>query len=92
MAFTSPILFSETIIVNKNEGTGRKRRVYGTFASESSSTGGAIPTGLSSVDNFQFAPEVNSITTNWKYAISGGEVTITTDADVTGSWVAVGDL
>ena len=79
---------------------GNKRLVFGTFTNSAGDTGGAITTGLDSVD--WFAPIVTSHSgaTGTKHTISGGTVTIVVPSDalvpsaaadgVDGLWIAIG--
>ncbi len=61
----------------------------GTYASTSSDTGGAITTGLRKV--LHFSSSCATATPSTVAVISGGTVTITTTADQTGTWMAVGE-
>ena len=77
--------------VTKNPGTysiGKHVKI-GTYASTSGSTGGAIATGLNKV--LQFSSSCATATPSTRAVISAGTVTITTTADQTGTWMAVGE-
>jgi hypothetical protein len=67
---------------------GNKRRAAGTYTSDSGSTGGAIVTGLSSVDFF--GDNSATATPSSVATVSGGTVTLTTTANQTGQWEAIG--
>lgn len=61
---------------------------FGTYTSDGGSTGGAIVTGLKSISTFQASSGTS--TPSLYYSASGGTVTITTTANQTGSWLAIG--
>ena len=62
--------------------------ITGTYTNDGGSTGGTIATGRSvlSYANASTATTADAVQT----AISGGDVTITTTANETGTWFAVG--
>jgi hypothetical protein len=77
--------------VTRNPGAfsiGKTVRI-GTYASTASDTGGAIVTGLKKV--LSFSSSCATATPSTVAVISGGTVTITTTADQTGTWMAVGE-
>lgn len=87
MAFASAVV-EETVF-------GNKRVVIGTFASSSSGTGGDITTGLTNCDAFFLQPKGSAVTANESvvnetFPLAGGVVTIVTDADLTGTFMAIG--
>jgi hypothetical protein len=87
MAFTYTIL-GRTVF-------GNKRIVYGTYASSSSSTGGDILTGLRVLEAITITQKGSAVTTgapvvNETLPLAGGAATIVTDADGTGSFIAIG--
>jgi hypothetical protein len=67
---------------------GSKKLVCGDYTSDSGSTGGAIVTGLQKIDAVTFS--VATSTPSTVAIISGGTVTITTTANQTGTWQAIG--
>ena len=76
--------------VTRNKGTFSigKNVKLGTYASDGGSTGGAIATGLKKVLHFE--DSVATATPSTVAVISGGTVTITTTANQTGTWMAIG--
>ena len=86
MAFTSTI--------TKRDATAKHRVHFGTFASTGSGTGGDIETGLEKVIHITFAVEASSVgnspVVNETLPCDGNAVTIVTDADETGTWMAWG--
>jgi len=88
MAFTYTIL-GQTIF-------GNKRIVYGTFASADGSTGGDIETGLTVLENLQCtltgaAAAANALAINETFPLSGGVATIVTIANLSGTFLAIGN-
>lgn len=81
MAFT-------TTVSQPADVFGNKKHVFGTYLSDSGSTGGAIVTGLSKV--YTFSDAVTTATPSTVVSISGGTVTITTTANQGGRWQATG--
>lgn len=69
---------------------GNKKVFTGTYTNTAGSTGGAIVTGLSSVNYFNSNNNDQAATVN-QVAISSGTVTLTTVADTDGQWFAVGN-
>lgn len=67
---------------------GNKRVALGTYASSGGGTGGAMVTGLTTVEHFNAS--VATSTPSTVATISAGTVTITTTANQTGTWMAVG--
>lgn len=80
--------FTYTVDAAKFAVFGNKRRTAGTYTSAGGSTGGAISTGLSLVDSFSNTSETSTPST--VATISSGTVTITTTANQTGVWEAIG--
>lgn len=80
--------FTYTVDASKYGVFGNKRRTAGTYASTASSTGGVISTGLSVVESFTNTSA--TATPSTVTTISGGDVTITTTANQTGIWEAIG--
>ncbi|MFH1231043.1 MAG: hypothetical protein V1709_06045 [Planctomycetota bacterium] len=80
---------------------GNKRLVFGTFTNAANDTGGAIVTGLSTIDWFCPIFTSHSGSTGVKCTISGGTVTIVvpdtiipqaaTSDGVDGNWIAIGN-
>jgi len=88
MAFTYTIL-GQTIF-------GDKRIVYGTFTSNGGSTGGDILTGLTVLENLQCtlrgaSAAANALAINETFPLSGGAATIVTLADLSGTFLAIGN-
>lgn len=89
MAFTPVLSYKGTF--------GNKRVHRGTFVSSGGDTGGDITTGLAVVEDF-FITEIASAVTTGAPVVNeilplvntGGVVTIVTDANVTGRWMAIG--
>lgn len=93
MAFTSAL--------SGKRVSGNKVETWGTFASSGGDAGGDINTGLSICESIQLtqkgtavttgAPVVNETLPVVKVAgDSGAKITIVTDANVTGTWRALG--
>ena len=61
----------------------------GTYTSTAGDTGGAIVTGLLTV--LHFVVSCATSTPSTVATISGGTVTITTTANQTGTWMAIGE-
>lgn len=80
--------FTATPDRSKYSVFGSKRRTAGTYASTGGSTGGDIVTGLRIIESFSSTCATGTPST--QEAISGGTVTITTTANQTGIWEAVG--
>ena len=72
---------------------GNKRIVFGTFASDSGSTGGDVVTGLTGVDFFVgvSGAGLTGVQINETLPLASGTVTIVTGPDDTGFWMAIGD-
>ena len=64
------------------------RTIYGTYASNGGSTGGAIATGMKKVLHSDFSSA--TATPSAVSVISGGTVTLTTTANQTGTFQIVG--
>ena len=74
---------------------GDKRVVFGTFTNGASDTGGDINTGLSScqvmiLQSTGSAINANTPVVNETFPCAGNQVTIVTDADADGTWIAIG--
>jgi hypothetical protein len=74
---------------------GDKKIVYGTFTNAGGSTGGDIKTGLINCELLQLqhtgaAVAANAPVVNETFPVAGGEVTVVTDADKSGSFIAYG--
>lgn len=87
MAFTSTI--------TGNSVWGNKRVAYGTYTSADGSTGGDINTSLVLCEHIQLTPNSSSVGTNQSVVnetlpIAGSAVTIVTDANQAGYWLAFG--
>lgn len=87
MAFTTTIT-NQTVF-------GNKRVVMGTFVSDGGSTGGDIATGLQKVDNIILqhtgaAVVASAPVVNETLPLSGGNVTIVTVANTSGTFIAYG--
>ena len=66
-----------------------KHLKFGTYASTAGDTGGAIKTGLRKVLHFEASSATGTPST---YAtLSAGTATITTTANQTGTWLAIGE-
>ena len=77
-----------TVTVNKGTYSVGKNLKMGTYASDGGSTGGAIKTGLKTI--LYFNASVATSTPSTVTVISGGTATITTTANQTGTWIAIG--
>ena len=78
-----------TVTVDKGSYSIGKQVKFGTYASDSGTTGGAIKTGLKKIlyfDNSCATATPSSVVT-----LSGGTATITTTANQTGTWIAIGE-
>lgn len=80
--------FTYTVDASRFGVFGNKRRTAGTYASTAGDTGGAIATGLSRVESFNNTSATGTPST--VATISSGDVTITTTANQTGVWEAIG--
>jgi hypothetical protein len=69
---------------------GDVRVAMGTYTSNSSSTGGAIVTGLNEIFYFNTNCETTQAATVNLVARAAGTATITTVADECGTWIAIG--
>lgn len=74
---------------------GDRKIVYGTYASSASGTGGDIVTGLTLCEQLQLTQTGSAVTANAPVVnetlpVAGGTVTIVTDADATGQFIAIG--
>lgn len=81
--------FTYTPTVPNNSDPVSKRIAVGTYTSSGGGTGGAITTGLNKVEFFGTDNGTQSATTN-QVSISGGTVTLTTVANESGRWFAIG--
>ena len=68
----------------------KKRLCWGTFTNGATDTGGAIVTGMKTVDFFTAQPDSHVDSTMIKHTISGGTVTIVASDGVDGRWMALG--
>lgn len=88
--------FSYTLNNNgKAEHLGTRKMLTGTFTSAGGSTGGTIKTGLRRVEFFSLQAQAaavvaNAPVVNGTLPLSTGDVVVVTDANVVGSWVAIG--
>ena len=86
MAFSSTITF--------RDNSSKKRIHYGTFTNTGGSAGGDISTGLEKVENIFFTILGTTVAghpvLNETLPCDGNTVTIVTDADDDGNWMAVG--
>lgn len=81
--------------IQRFPGTGSQEMVIGTFENTSGSTGGEVPTGLSHVRYFTAqhtgsAVVANAPVANETFPLNSGDVTLVTDADEDGIWMAIG--
>lgn len=79
--------------VTSNTVFGNKRIVFGSFTNGVSDTGGEVATGLKTVDFFIPIGSSLPLTAqiNETFPLSSGNVTIVTDPDLDGYWMAIGD-
>lgn len=82
--------------VTKRTVVGNLRLVTGTFTNTSGSSGGDVATGLRRVLHFDPVYTGTAVGTqvpavNETLPLSGGDVTIVTEADLDGTWVALGE-
>lgn len=85
MAFTSAI--------TEQTAWTAKRVNYGTFTNDGGSTGGDVNTGLRSCEMFLAIPggaAAMEIAVNETLPVDGSAVTIVTEANATGYWLAIG--
>lgn len=89
--------FSYTILneIKQAEVVGATKMVFGTYTSNSGSTGGDIKTGLKRVDFISLQPKGSSVVANQPAVnetlpLQSGDVTIVTTADEVGSFIAFG--
>jgi predicted membrane GTPase involved in stress response len=85
--------FASTITSKENSGSLAMR--IGTFTNGGADTGGDVDTGLSVVDSFVIietgaAVVANRSVVNETFPLASNAVTIVTDADVDGIWMAWG--
>lgn len=73
---------------------GNKRVNIGTFTSSGSGTGGDIDTGLTLCEAIVFTSYAsavgNDVVVNEDLPVAGNAVTIVSDADEVGQWIAIG--
>ena len=91
MAFSSAILFS----MGPSQVVGARKMTYGSYTSDGGSTGGDIDTGLKVVESITLqkagsAVGANANSVNETLPADGDAITIVTDADETGYWIAYG--
>ena len=83
-----------THTIKSRDATAKHRIHHGTFTNTSGSTGGDIETGLEVVEHITFCVEGaavgNAVSVNETLPCAGNAVTIVTDADVDGTWLAFG--
>lgn len=89
MAFTSVRTPDHSTVV------GDKRWVYGTYTSDSGSTGGNIDTGLGICEFMRLQSggsgvKTNNPVVNETMPVAGSAVTIVTDSNEVGQWEAYG--
>lgn len=77
--------FTYTNNITDNAG---KKMATGTYTSSGGGTGGAIVTGLANIEFFT-APSATSTPSTYS-TLSNGTATITTTANQTGTWLAIG--
>ena len=89
MAFTSSILV-QTVF-------GDKRVTFGTFTNSDNSTGGELDVGLRTAEALVVTPTSTSelvaeglVLVKEDFPCSGRAITLSTSANVNGSWIAVG--
>lgn len=87
--------FASTIDRNVQNTVGDRKVVTGTYASTGGSTGGNIDTGLEWCDFISLQSKGSAVATNAPVVnetlpVAGNAVTIVTDADETGNWIAYG--
>jgi len=80
-------------VKSTNGHMGAIRKVYGTYANDSGSTGGEVDTGLLNVEMVTITPDstgelVPGVALN---SASQGAFTLTTNADESGVWSAEGE-
>lgn len=81
MSFTSAVTASTVF--------GNKRVIFGTYASSGGTTGGTVPTGLANL--VYFSSNAATASPSTQTVVSVGSVTLTTAANQTGMWMAVGN-
>ena len=80
--------YSKTEVSN---ATGRLKQVIASFTNGAADTGGAIVTGLTKVLHVSITHTGTTVATNAPvYSLSGGTVTIKTDADADGTVIVFG--
>jgi hypothetical protein len=86
--------FTFTSFVEDHTG---KKFASGSYASSGGSTGGSITTGLGTVEIFMLTPKGAAVTANQSVYnatlplnTAGGIIPIVTDANQSGSWLAIG--
>lgn len=84
-----------TATVQEKTVFGNKRIHKGTFVNDGGSTGGDITTGLQNCDALILIPVGSSVHTNAPVVnettpVAGGVMTIVTDANVSGDFIAIG--
>ena len=78
-----------TYTVNAGTFSIGKNVKIGTYTSTAGDTGGAIKTGLRKILSFESS--CATATPSTVVTLSGGTATITTTANQTGTWMAVGE-
>ena len=87
--------FASSVNADGKTVMGNKRVHFGTFTNGGSDTGGNIDTGLEVCEHLQLtckgsAVAANAPAVNETFPCAGNAVTIVTDADEDGYWMAVG--
>ena len=85
-----------TPAITKRDVWGDKAVTMGTFTNDGGSTGGNIATGLHLCEAIFLQPSggavnANAPVVNETLPVAGSAVTIVTDADATGTFIALGD-
>lgn len=84
-----------TVTVIDRTVMGNKRVVTGAFVNDGGSVGGEVTTGLQRIDSFQITPKGSAVHTgapavDETLPLYSGDVTIVTDANVSGYFRAEG--
>ena len=87
MAFTTTLVAQGT-----GAGTAGLRMKHGTWTNTAGSTGGTLETGFAYIAGILFTPtsHFHSAVPRYEITASDGSVTLTTEADVDGRWIAWG--
>ena len=77
--------------VTSREWIARRKRIcWGTFTNGATDTGGAIVTGMKTVDFFVSSYDSHVEAGDAKHTISGGTVTVVVPDGCDGRWMALG--